>query len=221
MSNSIFIVGGSTPRALRHARWEGDDRLRDLRRDRQEPDARSGVEDRRSDPDLVVDKQGSRRLDATSPQTRCCASSRRRSESTGRREHRGFGCSSTPYCSFSVRAFDEPCVADERVQLAIIPISILDYENNGQSTSAAEALLSQEPAHMAEAWEHRSFGCAPSENRRTFCSETITSLTKLARRARRRPFGKSQTAQPDDRRHSERLERADRTGRGAQNDTSR
>jgi hypothetical protein len=65
MSNSILIVRGSTPRALRHARWEGDDRLRDLRRDRQEPDARSGVEDRRSHPDLVVDKQGSRRLDAT------------------------------------------------------------------------------------------------------------------------------------------------------------
>ena len=76
-----------------------------------------------------------------SPQTRCCASSRRRSESTGRRGHRGFGCSSTPYCSFSVRAFDElkPYVADERVQLAIIPISIIDHETNGQSTSAAEA----------------------------------------------------------------------------------
>ena len=64
-----------------------------------------------------------------------------------------------PYCSYSVRAFDElkPYVAAGRIQLAIVPISILDYETNGQSTPAAESLLSRDPARMAEAWDHQSF----------------------------------------------------------------
>ncbi len=70
-----------------------------------------------------------------------------------------------PYCSYSVRAFEElkPYVAAGRIQLAIVPISILDYETNGQSTPAAEALLSQDPARMAEAWDHQSFRAPPSQ----------------------------------------------------------
>ena len=64
-----------------------------------------------------------------------------------------------PYCSYSVRAFAElrPYLAARRIQLAIVPISILDYETNGQSTLAAESLLSQDPARMAEAWDHQNF----------------------------------------------------------------
>ena len=48
-------------------------------------------------------------------------------------------------------------MASGRIQIAIIPIAILDYETNGQSTPAAESLLSQDPARMAEAWDHQSF----------------------------------------------------------------
>ena len=50
-----------------------------------------------------------------------------------------------PYCSYSVRAFDalRPYVKAGRIQLAVVPISILDYEDNGQSTPAAQSLLSQ------------------------------------------------------------------------------
>ena len=61
-----------------------------------------------------------------------------------------------PYCSYSVRAFDQlkPYVAAGRIQLAIVPISILDYETNGQSTPAAEALLSQ---------DHQSFRAPASQ----------------------------------------------------------
>ena len=68
-----------------------------------------------------------------------------------------------PYCSYSVRAFDElrPYVTAGRIQLAIVPISILDYEDNGQSTPAAQSLLSQDPAQMAEAWDHQNFRLAP------------------------------------------------------------
>ena len=70
-----------------------------------------------------------------------------------------------PYCSYSVRAFDElrPYVAAGRIQLAIVPISILDYETNGQSTPAAESLLSQDPAGIAEAWDHQSFRAPASQ----------------------------------------------------------
>jgi len=71
-----------------------------------------------------------------------------------------------PYCSYSVRAFDalRPYVTAGRIQLAVVPISILDYEDNGQSTPAAQSLLSQNPAQMVEAWGHQNFRLAPSES---------------------------------------------------------
>ena len=71
-----------------------------------------------------------------------------------------------PYCSYSVRAFDalRPYVTAGRIQLALVPISILDYEDNGQSTPAAQSLLSQNPAQMVEAWDHQNFRLAPSES---------------------------------------------------------
>jgi thiol:disulfide interchange protein DsbG len=71
-----------------------------------------------------------------------------------------------PYCSYSVRAFDalKGYVKAGRIQLAIVPISILDYETNGQSTPAAESLLSQDSARMAEAWDHQNFRTQPSQD---------------------------------------------------------
>jgi thiol:disulfide interchange protein DsbG len=69
-----------------------------------------------------------------------------------------------PLCSYSVRALQQlrPYVEQGRIQLALIPISVLDYEDNGQSTPAALALLSRAPNQMAEAWSHRDFGGAPA-----------------------------------------------------------
>jgi thiol:disulfide interchange protein DsbG len=71
-----------------------------------------------------------------------------------------------PYCSYSVRAFDAlwPYVKAGRIQLAVVPISILDYEDNGQSTPAAQSLLSQTPDKMVEAWDHQNFRSAASES---------------------------------------------------------
>jgi thiol:disulfide interchange protein DsbG len=70
-----------------------------------------------------------------------------------------------PFCSYSVRAYDalKPFVTAGRIQLALVPISILDYEDNGQSTPAAQSLLSQNRAQMAYAWDHQDFRLAPSE----------------------------------------------------------
>jgi thiol:disulfide interchange protein DsbG len=116
-------------------------------------------------PTMVVEKEGSKTLEATA-----------KADALLGVEHSAFGMYGDPaaprlwmvfdpYCSYSVRAFDQlkPYVAAGRIQLAIVPISILDYETNGQSTPAAESLLSQDPARMAEAWDHQSFRAPPSQ----------------------------------------------------------
>jgi thiol:disulfide interchange protein DsbG len=83
-----------------------------------------------------------------------------------------------PYCSYSVRAFDalRPYVKAGRIQLAVVPISILDYEDNGQSTPAAQSLLSQKADQMVDAWDHQNFRLAPSEN----ASALLTKNNRLA-----------------------------------------
>jgi thiol:disulfide interchange protein DsbG len=115
-------------------------------------------------PTMVVDKEGSKTIAAEA-----------KADVLLGVEHASFGLYGDPaaprlwmivdpYCSFSVRAFDElkPFVAAGRIQLAIVPIAILDYETNGQSTPTAESLLTQDPAQMAEAWERQNFRLQPS-----------------------------------------------------------
>ena len=124
-------------------------------------------------PTMVVEKEGTKTLEAAAKADGLLAV-----------EHASFGITGDPaaprlwmifdpYCSYSVRAFDElkPYLAAGRIQLAVVPISILDYETNGQSTSAAELLLSQDPAHMAEAWDHRSFRTHASPEAPTLLQE--------------------------------------------------
>jgi protein-disulfide isomerase len=116
-------------------------------------------------PTMVVEKEGSKTLEVAA-----------KADALLGVEHTAFGANGDPaaprlwmivdpYCSYSVRAFDElkPYVAAGRIQLAIVPISILDYETNGQSTPAAESLLSRDPARMAEAWDHQSFRAPASQ----------------------------------------------------------
>lgn len=59
-----------------------------------------------------------------------------------------------PLCSYSVRAMEQlrPYVASGKVQLAVIPVSVLDYEDQGRSTLAAQAMLSLPPGAMVSAW---------------------------------------------------------------------
>ncbi len=59
-----------------------------------------------------------------------------------------------PQCSFSRRAMQQlrPYVASGRVQLAVIPVSVLDHEDQGLSTVKAEAMLSLSGKQMVEAW---------------------------------------------------------------------
>lgn len=59
-----------------------------------------------------------------------------------------------PQCSFSVRAMQQlqPYVASGRVRLSIVPISVLDYEDQGRSTASALAMLSKPEEQMVAAW---------------------------------------------------------------------
>ena len=45
-----------------------------------------------------------------------------------------------------------PYVAAGRVQVAVIPLSVLDYEDQGRSTIAAKALLSLPAEQIVAAW---------------------------------------------------------------------
>ena len=45
-----------------------------------------------------------------------------------------------------------PYIASGRVQVAVIPLSVLDYEDQGRSTVAAKAMLSLPTNRMVAAW---------------------------------------------------------------------
>lgn len=60
-----------------------------------------------------------------------------------------------PQCIYSIRAYQElqPYVQAGKLQLAIVPLAVLDYEDQGQSTRSALALLSDPPDQIAAAWQ--------------------------------------------------------------------
>lgn len=64
-----------------------------------------------------------------------------------------------PLCGPSRKALQtlQPYVADGRIQLAVVPLSILDSEDQGRSTKDAMALLSKPPADMIGAWSKGDF----------------------------------------------------------------
>ena len=80
-----------------------------------------------------------------------------------------------PQCIYSIRAFQElqPYTAAGRVQLAVIPLSVLDYEDNGQSTRSALALLSDTPGQIVSAWQSGSVSNAPGPNAQTLLRKNM------------------------------------------------
>jgi len=65
-----------------------------------------------------------------------------------------------PLCAWSVRAMGQlrTYVAASRVQLAIIPVALLDHEDQGRSTVAAKAMLSLPQDTMVAAWNENNLG---------------------------------------------------------------
>ena len=69
-----------------------------------------------------------------------------------------------PQCIYSTRAFQmlQPYVETGRLQISVIPLSVLDYEDRGQSTRSALALLSDEPGQIVNAWRSGNESNAPN-----------------------------------------------------------
>jgi thiol:disulfide interchange protein DsbG len=69
-----------------------------------------------------------------------------------------------PQCAYSVQAMQrlQPYVASGRVQLAVIPLSVLDYEDQGHSTPSALAMLSKPVGQMVTAWSRGDLNGAPA-----------------------------------------------------------
>ncbi|SDB71470.1 hypothetical protein [Belnapia rosea] len=59
-----------------------------------------------------------------------------------------------PLCSFSVRLIEalRPHIAGGRIQVAIVPLALIDHETAGRSTPAAQTLLSQPSEAMDSSW---------------------------------------------------------------------
>lgn len=69
-----------------------------------------------------------------------------------------------PRCIYSVRALQmlQAYVAGGRLQVSIVPVSVLDREDQGQSTRSALALLSKPADQLVSAWQAGSINDAPS-----------------------------------------------------------
>src|SRR5260370_7118766 len=69
-----------------------------------------------------------------------------------------------PQCIYSVRALQmlQPYVANGRLQVAVIPLSVLDHEDQGQSTRSALALLSKPADQLVSAWQAGNVNDAPT-----------------------------------------------------------
>ena len=88
-----------------------------------------------------------------------------------------------PQCIYSVRAYQalQPHVAAGRLQLSLIPVSILDHEDQGQSTRSALGLLSKPAAQMAAAWQSGNLSGppAPEAAERLRANMAISQAIKL------------------------------------------
>ena len=68
-----------------------------------------------------------------------------------------------PQCSFSVRAMQQlaPAIAAGKLRLNVIPLSILDGEDNGLSTRSALGLVGTSGDQMVTAWERHTTDVLP------------------------------------------------------------
>jgi thiol:disulfide interchange protein DsbG len=69
-----------------------------------------------------------------------------------------------PQCIYSIRAMQmlRPYIDLGRLQVAVVPLSVLDYEDKGASTQAALALLSRPADQIVSAWQARDLTNTPT-----------------------------------------------------------
>jgi thiol:disulfide interchange protein DsbG len=56
----------------------------------------------------------------------------------------------------------QPYVTSGRLQVAVIPLAVLDHEDQGQSTKSALGLLSRPADQLVSAWESRTLDNTPT-----------------------------------------------------------
>ncbi len=88
-----------------------------------------------------------------------------------------------PLCSWSVRAMEQlrPYVASGRLQLAVVPVSVLDREDAGRSTLMAKAMLSLPRDAMVAAWSGNKLPDAaePSADLRLAANQAAAGIIGL------------------------------------------
>lgn len=86
-----------------------------------------------------------------------------------------------PQCSFSIRAMQQlsPLVASGKLRLAVIPLSILDREDNGMSTRRALAMVGKPAAGMVAAWESGDLDGAPTAAAPGLLSANMAAASQL------------------------------------------
>lgn len=74
-----------------------------------------------------------------------------------------------PKCPFSIRAMQQlqPLVDASKVQLAVIPLAVIDYENQGESTRATLALLGKPADEMVGDWRAANYAGDPAPSAKT------------------------------------------------------
>jgi len=74
-----------------------------------------------------------------------------------------------PQCVYSIRAFQmlQPYVASGRLRISVVPLSVLDYEDQGASTKAALALLSLPADEIVTSWQARDLNAPASASAAT------------------------------------------------------
>lgn len=89
-----------------------------------------------------------------------------------------------PLCSWSVRAMEQlrPLVAAGRIQVAVVPLSLLDHEDRGRSTPAAKALLSVAPDAMVATWREGKFGGPADPQADARLAQNITAANAIGLR---------------------------------------
>jgi thiol:disulfide interchange protein DsbG len=70
-----------------------------------------------------------------------------------------------PQCIYSIRAFQmlKPYADENQIELSVIPLTVLDGEDGGQSTKSALALLSDDPDEIVSSWETGSENNTPTD----------------------------------------------------------
>jgi thiol:disulfide interchange protein DsbG len=85
-----------------------------------------------------------------------------------------------PQCIYSVRALQmqRPYVAGGRLRVAVIPLSVLDPEDEGQSTRSALTLLSKPADQLVSAWQAGRINDAQTPRQQADCERTWRPRTR-------------------------------------------